>query len=248
MHTIKTQIKTDCANCEKRSNSFLKDIPKSSLYLFQNYRKAQKSLPARSIIFEEAKSHDFIYTILSGWAILYKTVSNNGKRQILRFVLPGDLIGYQTTAHGHLAHSACTITQSVLCAFSRTEIKPLLSKHPELAVRLLEMGSKDISLCQNHLIATGRKTAKESIAYVLLELFFRVKKQIPNDYESDTNSIMFPITQEDLGDAVGLTNIHVNRVIKELISNKLITCNKRKLSILKESELSELAGFSHEMM
>lgn len=238
----------DCQACDQRKNSLLKDIPKSSLHLFQSDQREQQSFSARSIIFEEGKKNKFIYTLLSGWGIIYKTVSNNGKRQILRFILPGDLIGLQTNTHGYLNHSASTITQSVLCSFPRKEIKPMLKKHPELAIRLLEMDSKDMSLCQNHLIATGRKTAKESIAYVLLELFFRVKKQIPQHFISKTNSIKFPITQEDLADAVGLTNIHVNRVMKELMSEKLITCHKRNLSILNERKLSKLAGFQHEMI
>ncbi len=206
------------------------------------------SISARSLIFQEGKAHEYVYIVNSGWGFIYKTVSNNGKRQILRFLLPGDMIGFQTDSKGLMTYSASSITGSVLSTFPRDQIKPLIRKEPELAIRLLEMGSRDVSLCQNHLIAAGRKSARESIAFVLLELFYRVKFQIPEDYTESTQSVIFPITQEDIGDAIGLTNIHVNRVIKELINEKLILCNKRKLTILDEERLSKLADFKPEMI
>jgi len=239
---------TQCSECLIRDLSLFKGVPKERLEWTQKYRKNQISVPARSRIFQEGENHDYFYTLFSGWAILYKTVSNNGKRQILRFMLPGDLIGYQTDANGAIAHSAGTITESVLCAFPRAQLKEMLHETPELAIRLVNMESRDMSLCQNHLMAAGRKTAMESIAFILLELYYRVKKHKGNSFSDSTHSIDFPITQEDLGDAIGLTNVHVNRVIKKLMSANLIYCHKKKLSILNEKKLSEIAEFSPEMI
>ncbi len=239
---------TECTKCPIRNVSLFKGVPKERLEQTQDYRKNQIRLPARSRIFQEGESHDFIYTLYSGWAILYKTISNTGKRQILRFLLPGDLMGYQTNASGIISHSAGTVTESILCAFPRNDLKNMLIDNHEIALRLLNMESRDMSLCQNHLIAAGRKTAKESVAFVLLELFYRVQNQIKNSYHVSSQSIEFPITQEDIGDAVGLTNVHVNRVIKELMDEKLIQCHKKRLSILDEKKLSELAEFTPDMM
>ena len=239
---------TECTKCPIRKMALFKGVPEERLEWTQRYRKNQIRVPARSRIFQEGESHDFIYTLYSGWAVLYKTVSNTGKRQILRFLLPGDLFGYQTNASGVISHSAGTVTESILCTFPRADLKNMLKENPELALRLLNMESRDISLCQNHLMAAGRKTAKESVAFVLLELYYRVQDQLKNSFNVKAHSVDFPITQEDIGDAVGLTNVHVNRVIKEMMDEKLIQCHKKRLSILNEKKLCELADFSPDMI
>ncbi len=247
-HKQPTVSFTECTKCPIRNLSLFKGIPQEHLKQAQRYRKNQLRIPARSRIFQEGESHDFIYTLYSGWAILYKTVSNTGKRQILRFLLPGDLIGYQTSQGGIISYSAATVTESVLCTFPRNNLKEMLKDNHEMALRLLNMESRNMSLCQNHLMAAGRKTAKASVAFVLLELFYRAQYQNKNSFYVSSQSIEFPITQEDIGDAVGLTNVHVNRVIKALMDEKLIQCHKKHLSILNEKKLSDLAEFTPDMI
>ncbi len=239
---------TDCNQCSVRATALFKGVAMDQLQWTQNYRECQVSVPAKSRIFLEGERHESIYTLYSGWGILYKTVSNNGKRQILRFLLPGDLIGFHTNANGVLPHSAGSITESILCVFSRSRMKNMLIDNPELALRLVNMESRDMSLCQSHLMAAGRKTAKESIAFLLMELYCRVQHQAKSSFTSSTNTIDFPITQEDIGDAVGLTNVHVNRVIKGLISEQLIQCHKRRLTVLDEGKLCEIAEFDSDVI
>lgn len=239
---------TECKECPVREMALFKGVSENRLDWTQKLRKEQIKVPARSKIFQEGETHDYVYTLFSGWGIIYKTVSNNGKRQILRFLLPGDLIGYQTNASGVIGHSAGTITESVFCSFSRKKLNPMLRENPELAIRLVNMESRDMSLCQNHLMAAGRKTAKESIAFLLMELFYRVQYQAVESYSASDHSIAFLITQEDIGDALGLTNVHVNRVIKELTNEKIISCYKKKLFIFDENKLSEIAEFSPDMI
>ncbi|MEE9327413.1 MAG: Crp/Fnr family transcriptional regulator [Cocleimonas sp.] len=239
---------TKCKQCRIRKLTLFQDISGERLDEVQAFRSSQLLIPARTNVFEEGDKHDFVYTFFSGWGVIYKTVSNNGKRQILRFLLPGELIGYQTNAKGAVVHSAGAITESILCAFPRAQLNKMLKTNPELAIRLVNMESRDMSICQNHLMAAGRKTAKESIAFVLLELYYRVQLQLKDSYDASSKTIDFPITQGDLGDAVGLTNIHVNRVIKELMKDKLIYCNKKRLSILNEEKLCSIAEFSPDMI
>lgn len=234
---------TNCRECPVRQKTIFKNVHIRQLNSFQNYRTKQIHVPARTLLFHENEKHENFYTLFSGWGMIYKTVSNNNKRQILRFIFPGDFIGCQANESGVMSHSAAVITQAVLCVFPREDLRRMLKKNSAVAIRLFEMETRDMSICQNHLMATGRKSAKESISFLLMELFYRVRNQIPDSYFYSTNTIDFPITQEDIGDAVGLTKIHVNRVIKELIGNKLINIHKKQLIILNEKKLSEIAGF-----
>jgi CRP-like cAMP-binding protein len=241
-------IDARCTQCAVRDASIFKNIAADNLDCTQLYRKGEIKIPARTKIFQEGEPHHYVYTVFSGWAIIYKTVKNTGKRQILRFLLPGDLLGYQTNVSGEMSHSAATVTEAVLCVFPRERINPMLRDNPDLAVRFIEMWSRDMTLCQSHLMAVGRKTARESITFLLLELYYRVKMQNPESFSGSVNTINFPITQEDIADAVGLTKVHVNRVIKSLIEEKLIYCHKKKLAILNETKLREIADFDTDMM
>ena len=147
-----------------------------------------------------------------------------------------------------MPHSVSTVTDAVFCVYPREKVKPMLMENPEIAVRFIEMWSRDLSLCHNHLMAVGRKKALESITFLLLELFHRTRQQIPDSYQAEDNSIDFPLTQQDIGDAVGMTKIHVNRVMKSLTNDGLIYYHKKKLAILNEEKLSEIAGFNPAML
>lgn len=239
---------TQCIKCPIRQKTLFKNVVTERLGIIQSYRKEQVTVPARAEIFPEGEVHDYIYTLFSGWGVIYKTANNQGKRQILRFVLPGDLLGYQVNESGVTSHAAASITKVICCVFSRENLKNMLCEDPMLAVRLLEMESRDMSLCQNHLIAAGRKTARESIASLLMELYYRVRQQDPGRYFATSHSINFPLTQQNIGDAVGLTKIHVNRVMKELIKDGLISFQKKQLTILDERLLCEIAEFTPDLI
>ncbi len=243
-----TSSMTKCSECEVRHTSLFKKLSNSSLEKAEDFRQEQLIIPARTRFFQEGEKHDYVYTVFSGWGLIYKTVSNSGKRQILQFLLPGDLIGFQTNTSGVMPHSAGSVTELVLCSYPRDDFKPMLEENPEVALRMVDIRSRDVTLCQNHLMAAGRKTAKESIAFIILELFYRVQHQVPANPGNTKSSIDFPITQEDIGDAIGLTNVHVNRVIKELMDEGLIYCNKKRLEILDEKKLSEIAEFNSDMV
>lgn len=238
----------NCSQCAVRKDSIFKNAVGDQLNCAKRYRHSQLTFPARSTVYEENEHNHYIYTLYSGWGAVYKTSNNTGSRQILRFLLPGDLTGYQGSTDDIMPHSVSTVTNAVFCVYPREKVKPMLLENPEIAVRFIEMWSRDLSLCQNHLMAVGRKKALESITFLLLELFHRARQQIPDSYEAEENAIDFPLTQQDIGDAVGMTKIHVNRVMKSLTNDGLICYHKKKLAILDEEKLRDIAGFSPAML
>ena len=236
-------METRCSHCNVRQASLFRNISLDLLNRAQLYRHSQITFPARSTVFQEEESNDYIYTLYSGWAIVYKTPAHSEKRQILRFLLPGDLTGYQTESSALMPHSVATVTDAVFCVFPRDNIKTMLLNNPDISTRFIEMWSRDMSLCQNHLLTIGSKSAVESITFLLLEIFHRAKNQITQCYDPATNSIDFPLTQQDIGDATGITKIHVNRVMKSLTNSGFIQYHKKKLYILNEKMLCDISGF-----
>jgi CRP/FNR family transcriptional regulator len=198
--------------------ALFRDVPEDELGWMQEFRESQYLLPSGEILFREGETAHTLYTLFDGWLILFK-ILDNGKRRILRFLLPGDFFGYQISGIGpsgvHM-HGSQALMESTLCAFPVTRFRSMMEKQPHLTTRLAEMEMHDMNLCQNHLVDTARNSALQHIAFLLLELFHRARRQIQNGYDGKTNSIIFPLTPEDIGDAIGLTSNHVNRIFREM--------------------------------
>ncbi|MCK5725954.1 MAG: Crp/Fnr family transcriptional regulator [Thiotrichaceae bacterium] len=239
--------KTDCSHCPIRENSLYKGVPEEELEWMQKYRQFQVVIPPKKTLYLEGSQVDYVYTLYKGWIVLHKS-SQAGKRQVLRFSLPGDLIGFQGTRANIVQHTASSLSEVVLCAFPRAKLSEMFATYPNIALRLLSMETNDLNLCHQHQSFGNRKDAYESIAFLLLELFYRSKNQLIQSQNEPKNSILFPLTQEDIGDAVGLTNVYVNRVIRKFTEDGLIECHHRQLRIIDEKRLSKLADFNPDMV
>jgi CRP/FNR family transcriptional regulator len=230
--------------------ALFRDVPEDELGWMQEFRESQYLLPSGEILFREGETAHTLYTLFDGWLILFK-ILDNGKRRILRFLLPGDFFGYQISGIGpsgvHM-HGSQALMESTLCAFPVTRFRSMMEKQPHLTTRLAEMEMHDMNLCQNHLVDTARNSALQHIAFLLLELFHRARRQIQNGYDGKTNSIIFPLTPEDIGDAIGLTSNHVNRILGEMEREGLIVCQKKRLSILNEEVLMVIGDFDPGMI
>jgi len=222
-------------------------IPLSSLEWTQQYRDQQFIVPPKATLYKEGSRPEYVYTLFNGWMAMYRT-SKSGKRHIHKFALPGDFVGFQADSNGIVSHSTSAITESIVCAFPRDSLMNLLASQPTLPLRLASMESRDMNLCQYHQLFGRSKGAHESIAFLLLELFYRTRQQMRHHYNPVTNSIVFPLTQEHIADAVGLTNIHVNRVLRQFHKLGWIECSKKKLTILSEENLTELGEFDRSII
>ncbi len=239
---IRNQTHTDCNFCPIRDTALFECVSPSRLSWTQKYRDDQLVVPPKATLFETGSKSKYVYTLFNGLMAMYQT-SRSGKRQILKFAFPGDFLGFQTSSEGVALHSVSAISESIVCAFPRDSIKNLFEMQPELALRLASMEARDMSLCQHHQAFRSSKDSYESLAFLLLELFHRTRLQMPHNYDPVKNTIFFPVTQEDIGDAVGLTSVHVNRVMSQFRKLGLIECSRKKLQILGEEKLAEIGVF-----
>ena len=233
------QKQTACSDCSIRRLALFHGVQEEELSWTQKYRSCQYKLGIRQEVFRETHHSDFLFTIYNGWFAIYKTLEN-GKRQILKIALPGDIIGYQANFEGPMSYSAVSLTESTLCAFPRSEMPSLFRNNEKIAKRLSELNLRDMHLCQNRLLAIGQHTAIEKVAHCCAELFFRIKTI---HKELKTDQIEFPLSQEDIGDLTGLTKIHVNRVLKKLREMGLMEISNRILTVHDTDELCRLGYF-----
>ncbi|MCB1866891.1 MAG: Crp/Fnr family transcriptional regulator [Chromatiales bacterium] len=239
----KRENPTACTGCPVRALALFQGVAERDLDWTSRYREGQYQIAARETLFEEGGRGPLAFTLFSGWVMLSVSLAS-GKRQILRFVLPGDFLGFQADMSGPHIATATALTDVTVCAFQRDRLASLLRERVDLASRMATLSARDQFLCHQHLIGTGQKSARERIAFLMLELFHRVRivhDLVPMGVKSD--SIALPLSQEQIADAVGLTTVHVNRTLREMRESGLMEIRDHWLIIHDHDGLAAVAHF-----
>ncbi|WXU00386.1 MAG: Nitrogen fixation regulation protein FixK [Catillopecten margaritatus gill symbiont] len=237
----------DCSQCTVRSRALFGVVDGDKIRVTQKYRDKHRAFSAGEVIHKEREYIDYAFTLRTGFLVLYNDLSNGG-RQILRVVLPGDFVGFSRNNKGELLYSIKVEVDSTICLFFDDNVTKMVSENPEIAKRLIEIQSHEISLYQQRLLNLGQKTATENLAYLIMELYSRIRVQSPDYFNLTTGEAFFPLNQEDMGDALGLTKVHVNRVIADFKDQGLITCGRKKMCVIDEQHLSNIAEFDIDLI
>lgn len=237
---------TKCIECPVRKMALFKNVPEDRLSWTQEYRRAQQVVGPKEHLYMEGDDAPYVYTVYSGWVKLYKML-NNGKKQVLRFALPGDFIGFQGELLAPMRHSAQALTNTVVCAFPRARVLDMFEQEPSVATEMIRMNAIMMDTCQEYLLSNGVRNAKQRISFLLLDLYTRLSllDQFRPEFTEDS-AIPIPITQDDIADAVGMTPIHVNRTLNQMKMEGLVRCANHKLEIRNHQALAKLADYDAE--
>jgi CRP-like cAMP-binding protein len=234
-------VLTRCGSCWVRPLALFQPLSSEETETAQQYRSEQRRIEPGGYVFSQGDLSRSVFTLLSGWAHLHETLLD-GNRQILQFLLPGDLFGFQPEmGEGRRLYAVQAITAVDVCVFPYGSLMAMCQERPHVAMHLLSMIVRDEVEAFGHLACLGRRSARERIGHLLLELFDRACARLPNGDRIDT--IDFPITQTLIADACGLTHIHVSRVMKCLNKEGLLQCGGGHLHIPDRKRLAELAGY-----
>lgn len=200
--------------------------------------RLQRAGPGEELV-SEGDRPDRIRMILSGWLTRYKTLED-GRRQIVNFLLPGETCDAQIYLLRQMDHSIGTLTPVVYAEIEPARFEELLAADRSLAEAFRIESLVNTAIQREWVINIGRRVALERVAHLLCEIVERLR---PVGL-LDGKSCAFPITQMDLADATGLSVVHVNRTIQELRANDLIVLRERTLTINDLDALKDLALFS----
>lgn len=198
----------------------------------------RKVFPARRDIVYEGQTNQSCYIVASGWACSYKLLPG-GTRQIVDFQIPGDFLGLRSVLFRTADHNIEPVTQVEASEVLAIDLLDAFSQTPRLATAVLWAASRDEAMVVEHLVGIGRRDAKERTAHFLLELGARLKLV----GLGSTAGFDCPLSQYLLADALGLTAIHVNRVLRELRESGLVTFQQGKVEIHDFNGLVALADF-----
>jgi len=233
----------ECSGCRARLDGLCEGCAPDILKTIAGYKSGDRTVRAGEDLFSLGEPCDSIYNLVDGWVFLYN-LFEDGRRQILHFALPGTVLGYHP-AHGAMAtFSAQALTDATVCVIPHKALGPISRGHPEIALRLAWLISRDRSLAFDHLSSVGRHSARERVAHLLLELFVRYSAQWPGHRVTEMH---LPLTQEHIGDATGLTFVHVNRVLRDLRKDGIVEFHYRRLRILDPDKLVDVAGIDPQL-
>jgi CRP-like cAMP-binding protein len=194
--------------------------------------------PRTEIVSQDSGDQSY-FVLLRGWAACSKLLPD-GRRQIINFAVPGDFLGLRSFLLPKADHAVVTITEAAVSQFPHQRMLDLIRENPRFGAAVLWALSFEQAIVVEHLVNIGRRSALERTAHLLLELEARLGfvDLAPN------GKFELPATQEDLGDALGLTTVHVNRVLRQLRAQGLVATQQRRIEILDRDGLQEVAQFS----
>jgi CRP-like cAMP-binding protein len=196
------------------------------------------TLAARQDIVRDGDKPSHCCLILDGWACRYKLLGD-GRRQILSFHIPGDVPDLQSLHIHTMDHSLATVTRATVAFIPHESLMELTLRHPSIGTLLWRDTLIDAGIFRAWMVGMGRRSAFEQVAHLFCEMYLKLQAVgLAEHYRCP-----LPLTQIDLADALGLTNVHVNRVLKEMRGRTLITLDGQTLVIEAWDELLRVAEF-----
>ena len=179
--------------------------------------------------------------VVAGFAYRQKLTAE-GSRQIVALQLPGDFLDLQHLFLDIADHNVQALTQLQVADVSRDALQEIVLNHPAVGRAMWIDELISASMYREWVLNIGRRSARARIAHILCE--FAVRMRAAHIGDDGDYGYDLPMTQEQLGDAVGLTSVHVNRTLKGLVGDGLIRFDRRRLSILDWDRIRQVGEFS----
>lgn len=197
----------------------------------------ERALKRGTLLVRERDASSDMFIVRQGMMMSY-VILDDGSRQILRFLFPGDMTGISALVYRDSPETIVASTDCVVAPFDRAAIATIISEHPRLAAVMLAAVQVERVAMTDRLAALGRTSAKARVAAMLMELRDRMQR-------SDRRigaTFHLGLTQEEIGDATGLTAVHVNRMLRQLEDDGLVARHQGQITILQEPALAAV-GF-----
>lgn len=226
-----------CQACPLRAMPLFTPHSDTEVSLIESLKREQLVMQADRTIIHEGQPNASLYTLLSGWAFRFKTLSD-GRRQILNFLLPGDFIGVQQKMGEGSPHGVQALTDTVLCVFQGSALWDLHRTAPTLGFAVTWLTAQEESLVDDNLLSVGRRNAEERIASLLVTLFKRAAALAPGLVRQQ--GVVFPLTQQHIADGLGLSLVHTNKTLRKLERRGLHRIEDGRLFLLDPAALARL--------
>lgn len=207
------------------------------LRFVERLKVGEVRLKAGQTVLTEDETSPHLYTVLSGWLFKYKMLED-GRRQIINFAVPGDLLGLQAAVFDKMTHSVEALGDVTLCIFPKAQLWSLYERHQGLGFDVTWLAAQEKAILADFLVSAGQRTATERIAFLLIVLYRRAR----NVGLVRKGTIDLPITQDHFADTIGFSLVHTNKRIARLKRSGAFAWNGPTFTMTDENQLATLAG------
>lgn len=179
-----------------------------------------------------------VFVMMDGWACRYKILPN-GTRQVLAFLFPGDCCDLHIGLLDEMDHGIQTITPAQVVTIQRKDMDTLMERHSAFAKAMYIAQLVDEGTMRSWITSMGRRTSIERVAHLMCELYLRAC----NIGLASSTQVSLPLSQLLLADALGMTPVHLNRVLRTLRLNGAMELQRGSLTISDPNKLVQIAGF-----
>ena len=214
------------------------DLTASETAALVRLEERPRDLRRDTILLREHDPMSELFILQRGMAMSY-VLLDDGSRQILRFLYAGDMLAVSALVYRDSPETVVALTDCTVCSFDRSAMTGLVTDHPRLSAIIMVMNQMEKVALTDRLAALGRTSAKARIAALLLEMRNRMRMRD----RAMGNSFTLGLTQEEIGDATGLTAVHVNRMLRQLEEDGLIRREAGRVTLLNEVQLAQAANY-----
>lgn len=229
-----------CVTCPNRKSGFcgalLHSTDETQFQRQPNWQYYRAARPGEQIIVRNQASED-VFVLCDGWAFRFFQLSN-GRRQILNFLLPGDLFSTVAVFEEQHNFSAQALTEARLSGFRRSEVQARCVHDSRMITALAKSSAAETHSSDGLMTALGQRSAEERIAYLFLHLMQRIAARSVIREQR----YRLPLRQQHIADAVGLTSVHVSRVIGLFREQGLVEFSSGVLQVLNLPELKRIGS------
>lgn len=231
MHAIET------SPLVRKLSAFMALSDKELSVLDVLHRQRRSFVAGRDLVLQ-GQSKQAAYILAAGWVCSYK-LQPDGSRQVVDFQIPGDFLGLRSVLLRTSDHSFEPIVDIIAAEVRQTDLLDAFAQTPRLAAAVLWAASRDEAMVVEHLVGIGRRDAYPRMAHFLLELCARLTLV----GLASKAGFACPLTQYQIADALGLSAVHVNRVLRQLREDGLATFQYGRVTINDHDRLMAVAEF-----
>ena len=228
-----------CARCPLQGMPGLRELDDEQIAYMEDFKTGEIEVDRGEILIEQGEKLDRLFTLTEGVLIRYRCL-DDGRRQIVNFMFPGDLVGLQSAFDELSTNSVEALLKSRVCVFEQPRYEGLIAKYPRLGYDVTWLAAKEETALEEHLVALGRRSAKERVAYLAVWLVERAKEV---GMAGEKNRLSLPIRQAQIADMLGLSLVHTNRTIKALDRDGLVIWQPSEIHVPDLEAASDFANF-----
>jgi len=214
------------------------DLEPGDVSALEHVTAGARAFAPKQDLIREGDQPGPVFVVLEGWACRYKILPN-GLRQVMAFLMPGDCCDLHVGMLAEMDHSIQALTPALIATIARTEMDAIMNAHPQIARAMYISQLVDEGTLRSWIVSMGRRSSMERVAHLMCELYLRAASV----GGTAGRTVILPLSQVVLAEALGMTAVHINRILRKLRTVGAMDLRRGNLVVLDPRHLVQIAGF-----